>query len=259
MKILITGSLGHIGSRVIPLLPDRFELKLTDIKEGEVAGRPVTVMDIADYESVLTASQGMDAIVHLAIASEREFVTDFSRFYADEGDEYLRFTEQTIETNVRGTYHVFAAARQNKIPRVVYASSLTVYIGAPRYESIHDDLPPRPSNFYGVTKLWGEQLGEYFSRKYGLRVYCLRFGTPHPMLDYKNSLIAPVGQRTFVSYADLAGSISAALNADGPGFGAYTIVSDTPENNFDLSKAREIGWKPQDFVEADGSVRPLNS
>ena len=56
MKILVTGSLGHIGSRVIPLFPDRFELKLTDIKEGEVAGRPVTVMDISDYESVLAAS-----------------------------------------------------------------------------------------------------------------------------------------------------------------------------------------------------------
>lgn len=261
MKILVTGSLGRIGSRVIPLFPDRFELKLTDIKEGEVNGHPVSVLDITDYNAVLTACQGMDAILHLAITSEGQIVTDVPRFHSDEGDEYLRFNEAAIETNIRGTYHIFEAARQNRVPRVVYGSSLTVFIGSPAYEIIHDDLPPRPSNFYGVTKLWGEQLGEYFSRRHGLTVYCLRFGTPHPMKDaplLKQWLQAPIHQWTFVSFNDLAGAMRTAIEVEGPQFGAYTIVSAIPGSIFDVSQAAEIGWQPQDRVEVDGSVHPVD-
>lgn len=258
MKILVTGSLGHIGSRIIPLLPDRFDLKLTDIREGELMGRPVSTLDITDYEAVLAAVQDMDAILHLAIASERDIVTDVARFHADEGDEYIRFNEATIDINIRGTYHIFEAARQNRIPRVVYGSSLTVFIGNPVYESIDDDLPPRPSNFYGVTKLWGEQLGEYFSRKHGLRVYCLRLGTPHPMKDQpllQQWMKAPIPQWTFVSYDDIAKAVRSALESDGPSFGAYSIVSSIPGSIFNVSKAIEIGWQPQDHIEADGSLR----
>lgn len=257
MKILLTGSLGHIGTRVIPLFPDHFELKLTDIREGEIAGRPVSILDITDPEAVLAASCDMDAILHLAITSELGLVTDYTRFYANEGDEYLRFNQATIETNVRGTYHIYEAARRNRVPRVVYGSSLTVLIGSPNYETFHDGLAPRPSNFYGVTKLWGEQLGEFFSRTHGLRVYCLRFGTPHPHSEVSNIarwMETPVGRRTFVSYADLARAMTAALTADGPRFGAYTIVSDTPGNVFDVSRAAEIGWTPEDFIEENGLV-----
>lgn len=260
MKILITGSLGHIGSHVIPHFMDRYDLKLTDIREGEIGGRPVSAVDITDYDAVLAASQDMDAILHLAITSSAPLVTDHVRFGAKKGEEYLKFNQLSIETNVRGTYHVFEAARQNRVPRVIYGSSLTVLIGAPRYDAISDELPPRPSNFYGVTKLWGEQLGEYFSRVHGLHVCCLRFGTPHPWKSnplFKNWMKAPVGRRTFVTYADLAAAMMAALEADGPRFGAYTIVSDTPENVFDVSKGSEIGWAPKDFIEADGSVRPM--
>lgn len=260
-KILITGSLGHIGSQVIPLFPDRFDLKLTDINEGMIGERPVHALDITDYDALLEASKGMDAILHLAITSARNIVTDRRKFAAAQGEEYLKFNDSSIDTNVRGTWHVFEAARQNGLSRVVYGSSLTVLIGKPCYPAVNDDLPPRPVNFYGLTKLWGEYLGEFFSRTYGLRTYCLRFGTPYPWLttdrDFKKwSAMTPVGRRTLVSYADLAGAMTAALKADGPLFGAYTVVSHCPENVFDLSKAAEIGWSPGDFVEADGSIRP---
>ena len=73
----------------------------------------------------------------------------------------------------------------------------------------------------------------------------------------KKWLEGPVAQRTFVTYADLAGAMVAALNADGPQFGAYSIVSASPVSIFDVSKGAEIGWSPQSFVEEDGSVRPL--
>lgn len=262
MKVLVTGSLGTIASKVISGLATRYELKLTDIHEGEVDGLRVEALDIEDYESVLCASKGMEATLHLAIASERMIVTDRARFHADEGEEYLRFNEASIATNVRGTYHIYEAARQNKVARVIYGSSLTVFIGAPAYENVHDNLPPRPSNFYGVTKLWGESLGEYFSRKHGLRVYCLRFGTPHPhpqLSQFKHWLDGPVSHRTFVTYSDIESSMIAALGAKGPMFGAYTVVSASPASIFDTSRATEIGWQPRDFIKEDVSIVPVDS
>lgn len=250
MKVLVTGSLGHIGSQVLPLMAGGFDLTLTDIRKGVVAGRSVASLDITDYAAVHEAVRGMDAVLHLAIASE-------GRYRTSEFDGYLKFNEASIETNVRGTYHVYEAARQNGVPRVVYGSSLTVYLGIPAYEMVSDDLAPRTSNFYAVTKLWGEQLGEYFSRNHGLRVYCLRFGTPHPWVDhpqFREWLTAPAGRRTLVTYADLAGAMTAALEAEGPRFGAYTVVSDMDGNAFDFSKGAEIGWTPQNVIDEDGTV-----
>ncbi|HWL53769.1 MAG TPA: NAD(P)-dependent oxidoreductase [Chthoniobacteraceae bacterium] len=258
MKVLITGSLGYIGTRVIPLINHQFDLLLTDLRAGEIAGKPVVPLDITDYPALLEASKGVDAILHLAIASYRDIVTDAERFGKEEGEEYWRFRELSIETNIRGTHHVLEAARRNGIARVVYGSSLTVLIGRPFYEAVDDDLPPRPSNFYGVTKLWGEQLAEFFSRQYGLRIYCLRFGTPYPQPDqpyFERMLRDPVVWRTFVTYGDLASAMTAALEAEGPLFGAYTVVSATSESIFDLSKGAEINWRPGDFIAQDGAVR----
>lgn len=257
MKVLVTGSLGRIGSQIIPLLADDFELVLTDITAGEVAGLPVSPLDITDYQSVFSAMKGVDSILHLAIASQRNIVTNKPLFERDEGDEYLAFNDLTIETNIRGTYHLFEAARRNQVPRVVYGSSLTIYLGSPAHETFHDDLPARPHNFYALSKLWGEQIGELFSRKHGLRVYCLRLGTPYPqpeVPEFTHWLKNPRALATFVTFSDLAGAMKAALLANGPLYGAYTIVSAKSANIFDLSKSTEIHWQPLDFIEPDGTI-----
>lgn len=263
MKILLTGALGHIATRIVPKLAERFELVLTDLKEGEVAGLPVQPVDIADFEAVQSAMQGVDGVVHLAIASARAIVKDRAAFNQHQGECFQRFNEASIETNVRGTYHLFEAARQNGVQRFVLGSSLTVFLGTPPYERVHDGLPPRPSNFYAVTKLWGENLAEYYSRAFGMTVYCLRFGTPHPWTEhpkYERWVALPQRDWTFVTYDDITRAIEAALGCQsGPQYGAYTVVSDHAENRFDCSKAAEIGWQPLHFVQPDGSLRVLTA
>ncbi len=263
MKVLITGALGHIASRIVPQLVVRHELVLTDLNAGELAGLPVHPVDITDLEAVARISKGVDAVVHLAIASARSIVKDREAFRNDRGECYKRFNEASIEANVRGTYHVFEAARENGVRRVVYGSSLTVLLGTPRYEKVTDDLWPRPSNFYAVTKLWGEQLAEYYARTHGMTIYCLRFGTPHPWKEhpqYAQWVAHPCRDWTFVTYQDLASAVDAALTyQNGPAFGTYTVVSDFPERRFDVSAGAKIGWQPADFVERDGSVRPVAS
>lgn len=260
-KILIIGAAGKFGGWAIPLLSDSYELTLTDRKAGELNGRTIHELDITDYHAVLAAMQGMDAVVNLAICSQREFVTDSDRFDADEGEEYLRFNEASIEVNVRGTYHIFEAARQAGVNRVIFGSSLTVYLGAPSYPEINDTLPARPFNFYAVTKLWGENLGELFARKHGLTVYSLRFGQPYPLQNDPKEcarLETPAGKRASVTFVDIAGALECALKTTtGPAFGAYTIVSAAKDSRFDCFKAEEIGWKSKTLCHDDGSITPI--
>lgn len=261
MKVLLTGACGRIAQWVIPQLPPEWELVLTDRVAAELGGRSIRALDITDYSAVREAAQGVDVIVHLAIASSRDFVTDTDRFDADEGEEYLRFNEAAIEVNVRGTYHIFEAARDARVKRVVLGSSLTVLIGQPVPARVSDAQPYRPSNFYAVTKMWGEQLGEYYSRRHGITVYCLRFGNPYPQPESPKFAVwmkAPPASRSSVTFADLASSIVCAATVEGgPAFGAYTIVSLVENSRYDTSKAAEIGWRSRTRCEADGTITPL--
>lgn len=263
MKVLVTGAAGRFSGWAIPQLFEDFDLKLTDRQAGELAGREIQELDITDYSAVLEAMRGMDGVVHLAIASQREIVTDSARFDADEGDEYLRFNEESIEVNVRGTYHLYEAARTVGARRFVFGSSLTTLFGQPGYPDFHSDLPARPVNFYAVTKLWGEQLGELFARKHGLTVYCLRYGQPFPVPNHPRHhemLKTPARSRSSVSFSDIAGSIRAALTAEnGPAFGSYLVVSATENPRFDCRKAEEIGWKSRTLFHDDGTMTPLAS
>lgn len=254
-KILITGAAGNIAKRILPLFPADLDLVLTDRHAGEIAGQKIHALDITDYSAVQAAMEGVDAVVHLAIVSTRAVVKDKPLFDTDVGEEYLRFNDLSIDVNVRGTYHLFEAARAAGVKRFVFASSLTVLIGMPRYPEFHDDLAARPSNFYAVTKMWGENLGEYFSRRHDMTVYCLRFGQPvgqkvDPHNRIKRNLHPLPG--IFVSSEDLAGSVLSALtHQGGPAFGAYSIVSACTGSQIDYSKAEEIGWRPKTQVEPD--------
>jgi len=255
LQVLMTGSAGRIAQWVLPYLPNSWNLRLTDRTAGQSGLSTVEALDITDYPAVVEAMRGMDAVVHLAIVSERQYVTNKPLFQTDEGEEYLRFNDASIDGNVRGTYHILEAAKAAGVKRVVLGSSLTVLLGSPRYPRTHDDLPVRPSNFYAVTKLWGEQLGEYYSRRHGLTVYCLRFGQPLEQeimvrSQSKETILPP--SRALVSSLDLAWSIECAVTtSEGPPFGAYTIVSASDDPGFDPSKAEEIGWRPRTRCEPD--------
>lgn len=257
-KILVTGAAGLIGRHIVPLLAETFDLILTDRSSGEIDGKPVHPLDITDYAAVAEATKGIDAILHLAIVSVRNFVTDIPKFDADEGEEYLVFNQVAIDVNMRGTYNIFEAARQNGVARVVFGSSLTILIGQPSYESFRDDLPRRPSNFYAVTKMFCEDLAEFFHRRHGVEAVALRLGTPFPQPWEPKSLnwlrIEP-GRRTFISFRDLAGALTAGINAPWKRYAPCTVTSHAPGLLFDLQTAKEvIGWQPQDHFNEAGEL-----
>jgi nucleoside-diphosphate-sugar epimerase len=80
----------------------------------------------------------------------------------------------TNEINIKGTLNVLLAARGNKVRKVIYASSSSIYGDTPNLPQ-REDMLPNPLSPYALTKLAGEYYCSIFCQIYGLSTVCLRY------------------------------------------------------------------------------------
>jgi nucleoside-diphosphate-sugar epimerase len=156
-RVLVTGAAGFIGSHLVEkLLRSGYEVIGVDRRDpGTDPAAAVNLSgvldhpgwrfvhaDIADGE-LAGAMAGCAAVYHLA------GIPGVRSSWGERFEEYVR-------TNVLGTARVIDAVTRAGVPRLVYASSSSVY-GSVVRPSREDDMT-RPISPYGVTKLAGEQL-----------------------------------------------------------------------------------------------------
>jgi nucleoside-diphosphate-sugar epimerase len=79
-----------------------------------------------------------------------------------------------IQVNGLGTYHVLEASRLFGVKKIIFASSMGAY-GAIPDGVVRDETVQRPSIIYGVTKVFGELLGLYYHRRFGIDFRGVRF------------------------------------------------------------------------------------
>lgn len=255
--VLITGAEGNIGSRLRANLAGRYTLR--SITRDPVTGLASTVADIADLAAIRPAFDGVDAVVHLAASSAVQ-----------------SSWPDVLHNNIEGAYAVFEAARLAGVRQVVFASSNhaagmhEIEHGPALYRSasgvmVSEQEPVRPDSLYGVSKVFGEALGRFYSERYGLSVYCLRIGWVSPydrpvpvgfeQMDDPPLWAGLTREETerrsialWLSHADLAGLVVACLRAEQIRFGIYYGVSDNPYRFFSLDRGRaDLGWWPQDL------------
>ena len=178
MKVVVTGAAGFIGSHLSEgLLRDGHEVVGIDafvdyypraVKErnlGACRAHPSfrfvegALQDL-DLHSPL---DGARAVFHLAAQAGVR---------ASWGRDFDLYTGH----NVLGTQRLLEAAVEAGTPRVVYASSSSVY-GDARQMPLREDMPCHPMSPYGVTKLAAEHLGNLYERNHGLPVVSLRYFT----------------------------------------------------------------------------------
>jgi nucleoside-diphosphate-sugar epimerase len=236
-KLFITGAAGRVGSALRRYLRDRYDFRLlfhTTVPDDVSSGDEVVVSDLADFEAMVEAGAGVDVIVHLGIATARP------------GVPRSRYNQMVLETNIRGTYNIFESARINGVPKVVFASSNAV-TGMYEREGIYTtwDMPPRPRDFYGVSKAFGEALGRHYHDLYGLSVFCVRICN-FPNTDEVNGRYEP-GMSRWLSARDMAELTACCIEAPHPRFGIFYGVSRGGEKKWDISNARDlVGWEPKD-------------
>ncbi|MEN3334377.1 MAG: UDP-glucuronate 4-epimerase [Blastocatellia bacterium] len=190
-NILVTGGAGFIGSHLVDYLlseaargtfnlqeaprvtvVDNFNdfydpaVKRANIERHLECNRfELEVADITDAAAMneLFARRRFDAVVHLAArAGVRPALNDPQAYEA---------------TNVRGTYVLLEAARQNGVRQFVFGSSSSVYGINARLPFSEDDPISRPISPYAATKIAGEAACHVYSHLYAMRAVCLRFFT----------------------------------------------------------------------------------
>ena len=80
-----------------------------------------------------------------------------------------------IQANVLGTFHVLEAAKLFDVPQVLFTSSLGVYGADIKEDFIDDNTVERPLLFYGTTKVFAENMGRFYKRKYGIDFRGIRY------------------------------------------------------------------------------------
>jgi uronate dehydrogenase len=227
-RVLITGAAGKIGTTLRAGLAGRHPLlRLLDRRpvEGLRPGEEALVADLRDRAALARAVEGVDAMVHLAGAPDP---LDF---------------EEMFRANVRGLYDLFEAARAAGVRRIVFASTNHTYGMYPVSHAMTPADPVRPDSFYGVAKVFGENLLRYYFDKHGIESVSLRIGSFEPRPTQQRHL------STWFSPRDAVELVDRSLKQ--PGVGAAIVFGMSNNRRIRIAHPNweAVGFLPQDDAE----------
>ncbi len=225
--VLITGAGGSVGSLLRAELNGKYNLRLSDIRPiKKLAPRETFAPgDIGRLSDMLRVTKGVDAVIHLG-------------GFAVEGP-----WDVILRSNIVGCYNLFEAARRNGVKRILFATSNHAAGFHRRDQKIDHRVYPKPDSRYGVSKVFGEQLGSLYADKYGLEVFCIRIGNAAPMPADKRRL------SIWVSPRDLAQLMQIGIDHPDIRFEIVYGVSGNRRSWYDNSNAQRLGYRPQDDAE----------
>ncbi|OWA35393.1 NAD-dependent epimerase [Saccharibacillus sp. O16] len=229
-KVLITGASGTVGWSLTHRLREagQYEIIATDLEEDEARG--IQALDMTDAAAVREAVRQVDTLLHIGWAEDNE-----------------DFLGKVLPINVTGAYHIYEAARECGVRRVVFASSnhATGYYSTD--EQVEPEDPYRPDSFYGLSKCYIELLGRLYADKHGISSINVRIG------NYPGDR-PPDSQRAmkiWISERDLAALFICCIEADASiDFLSLYGTSANAGNYYDIGYLKDlIGYEPQDDAE----------
>lgn len=237
-RVLVTGAAGNIGSYFATHNGGKYDLRLMvrgdeERREEIEAFGEVLEADLADLARLKEVCAGIDTIVHLA---------------GDPGPSSL--WADLLQTNIIGTYNVFAAAKTAGVKRVVYASSIHAVSGYPADVQVKTNEPVNPGDLYGVSKCFGEALCRYMAEQEGVSAVALRIGGFQPLETMQNEGGLQFLD-TFVSPRDLDQLLHRCIDTEGLKFAIFHGLSNNRFKRLDISDARnQVGYAPEDDAAA---------
>jgi NAD+ dependent glucose-6-phosphate dehydrogenase len=269
MDVLVTGAYGRCGTAIIDHLHDSEDYNFTYLNRSDrphdhpYGGYETVVANVTDYDTIRSAFDGQDAIIHLAAYP----YTDGS-------------WDDTHDPNIQGMYNVLEAANDAKVETFVFGSTNHVVgmyeqehapeIYEPGYGLVLDHTDPvRPDSYYGTTKAFGENLGRQYAetKAYPKRFYALRICSvrmpeyDHPYGDAEHGVNKSEFDRNSEAYEiqvarmkamwqsrrDFAHQTECCLQNETVEFDVFYGVSNNHRRWFDLEHSRTVlGYDPQD-------------
>ena len=238
MRILVTGSAGHLGEGLMRTLRGQGR----DVVGLDIAASPYTdrVGSVADRAFVDRAMAGVQAVLHTATLHKPHVATHVRQDF--------------IDTNITGTLNLLEAAAANGVGAFVFTSTtsafgdaLTPAAGSPAVW-ITEDVAPVAKNIYGATKTAAEDLCRLFHRNQRLPCLVLRTSRffPEPDDNPKMRSVYVDGNIKANEFlyrrADIQDLVDAHLlaieRAPRIGFGRYILSATTPFTRDDLAELR---------------------
>ena len=260
-KVVVFGAGGPLAAAAAPLLTETHTVRLTDLlpladiiaaNEPQSPGAPLPVLfdppheaqvvDITDYDQVLAACDGMDAIVNCTVNRPHPV--------------------EAFRVNCLGAYNVMRAAVAQGIRRIVHTGPHLTgsghNVGYNWDFDISADVPPRPGHWlYAHSKYLGHEVVRIFAEAYDLEVPALYFGGfMNPARHRPRS--GGVGGLT-ISWNDAALAVRRALEAPSlpRPLEVFNMTTDLPHRKFPNEKAKRLlGWQPRDILDHLWGLRP---
>ena len=224
-NILLTGAAGALGEQLRQTLSKNCNLLKISDKEKlfkKFENEKVNQADLSSAEAMIDLTKNIDCVVHMG------------------GQSIEGSWSNVLNSNIIGMYNLYEGCRKNNIKRVIWASSVHTVGFYPRSEIIDSKVPPRPDSNYGLSKVFGESLAQYYWDKYkietvSVRIYsCLAEPKDHRILS------------TWLSYDDLRSLIIACINSPNVQHSIIFGVSNNDSVLIDNKYAKHIAYKPKD-------------
>jgi nucleoside-diphosphate-sugar epimerase len=165
-RILVTGASGQIGVELTKKLRDVYgagNVISSDVRDfpGGASDGPFRILDVCDANMVHEALErtNADTIIHMA------------GILSAKGEAYPQLA---WAVNIQGIYNVLEVARI-KDAAVFFPSSIATFGPTTPSKNTPQDTVQRPTSIYGISKVSGELLCDYYHIKYGVDVRGLRF------------------------------------------------------------------------------------
>lgn len=228
-RILLTGAAGGLGKVLRPRLSRYCDvLRVSDIAAlGETLPNEEAVhVPLEDAFLVKQLLADVDAVVHLGgVSTEQPWAA-------------------ILPANIAGVVNVYEAARLNGVKRIVFASSNHAIGFYRQSETIDNTVVQKPDGFYGLSKAFGENCAQLYWDRWGIETVSLRIGSSFPEPKDRRMLA------TWLSYDDLERLVVASLTAPQVGHTVLYGMSDNTTVFWDNSRARHVGYRPQDSSES---------
>jgi nucleoside-diphosphate-sugar epimerase len=212
MRILVTGTSGQIGSVIASMLSSEHTVLGVDLIPGK---KTTHEGDVANRDFIFSVTQDIDAVIHT------------SSLHAPHLKEYP--AESFVKTNIDGTRNILEASIKNKVHRLVYTSTTSLYGHAmnPSEKAawVTENLVPEPRDIYDETKTAAEDLCKSFSEKHGLPCISLRVSRFFPESEY---LMAIYRMYRGVDVRDAAEAHILAMKVDLMGYDVFNISALSP-------------------------------